>query len=205
MAILTSEQKEYKERTLHQLQINLPLLETKLERETRPEVANSLRSQIEDTQAHIDLLQRELATNTAGEPVADELFQRAATALTKKKFYLARRLINKLETIEPFYPDIERLRKEAEAGRASRRTQAIAQRGTASTTDAAQLPGADLAAAAPLGDRVYQTSAEEPEKSGLAQFFQFHLIVSCLVVFLILCVMAGVGGVMLLQWLIEGG
>ena len=127
MTALTPEQREYKEKTLAQLLANQPRLESQLTQESRPEVANNIRSQLEDMQAHIQRLQHELATNTFGEPVADELFQRAATALTKQKFYLAKRLISKLETIEPFYPGIDRLRQEAEEGRASRRTRAVAE------------------------------------------------------------------------------
>jgi hypothetical protein len=208
MTSLTPEQREYKEKTLEQLLVNLPFLETKLREESRPDVVNSLRNQLEDIQAHIALLQNELATNTAGEPVADELFQRAAGALTKKKFYLAKKLINKLEAIEPFYLGIERLRQEAELGRASRRTQAIAQgtRYPPGATPYTPEAGQDAAAQpGPSGRDVYPITSEEQEQKGLAQFLQLHIILSCLVVLLILCVMSGVGGVMLLQWLIEGG
>ncbi len=210
MTPLTPEQREYKEKTLEQIQDNLPLLETKVEQESRPEVVNSLQKQIDDIRAHIDMLQHELATNAAGEPVADELFQRAAGSLAKKKFYLAKKLINKLETIEPFYPSIERLRQEAEAGRASRRTQAIAQRPAPPSPTAPPLQTGQAAAAQPTNTYqapdTYPAIPEEVEKKGLvAQYFQFHIILSCLVVSLILCVMAGIGGLMVLQWLIEGG
>ncbi|MDX1524553.1 MAG: hypothetical protein R3264_23180, partial [Anaerolineae bacterium] len=122
-APLTPEQKAYKEKTLQQLAANFTLLETKLETERRPDVADEVRDQLEAIQTHINHLQQELAANGAGEPVADNLYRRIATALTNGRFYLAKKLINKLETIEPFYPDIDRLRAEAEAGRASRRTQ----------------------------------------------------------------------------------
>jgi hypothetical protein len=211
MTPLTPEQREYKEKTLQQLLVNLSLLETKLGQESRSDVADNIRSQLEDIQAHIDRLQRELASNVAGEPVADELFQRAAGALTRKKFYLAKKLINKLETIEPFYPGIERLRQEAEMGRASRRTQAVAQRSAPPSTaeppplEAGQEAVAPSTPTNPPGNDVYQTIAEEQEKRGLAKFFQFHIIVSCLVISLILCVMMGVGAIMILERLIEGG
>jgi len=210
MTLLTPEQREYKEKTLAQLQLNLPLLETNVKKESRPEVVNNLQKQIDDIRAHIDLLQHELAANTAGEPVADELFQRAAGALTNKKFFLAKKLINKLEAIEPFYPDIERLRQEAEAGRASRRTQAIVQRGVSSPQAGQPLPVSQEATAQPIGEAyqtpdIYPTTPGEEERKGLSRFFQFHIIISCLVVLLILCIISGIGGVMLLQWLIEGG
>ncbi|MBN1995719.1 MAG: hypothetical protein JW953_23730 [Anaerolineae bacterium] len=208
MPSLTTEQREYKEKTLEQLRVNFSLLETKLAQESRPEIADNIRSQLEDIRAHLDRLQRELATNSTGEPVADELFQRAAGAVTNKKFYLAKKLINKLETIEPFYPGLERLRQEAETGRASRRTQAIAQRPPVSSQSlpppATEPTQAAQPALAPNG-KSYQPGPDEERRQGLAQFFQFHIIISCLVVLLILCIMFGVGGVMLLQWLIEGG
>lgn len=209
MTPLTPEQREYKEKTLQQLLVNLSLLETKLGQESRSDVADNIRNQLEDIQAHIDHLQRELASNVAGEPVADELFRRAAGALTRRKFYLTKKLINKLETIEPFYPGIERLRQEAEAGRASRRTRAIAQRaGLSSTGEAPPLEsgqGPVAPSAIPPGKDAYQSLAEEQEKRGLAQFFQFHIIVSCLIILLILCVMSGVGAMMILERLVEGG
>lgn len=202
MTALTPEQREYKEKTLAQLLANQPRLESQLTQESRPEVANNIRSQLEDMQAHIQRLQHELATNTFGEPVADELFQRAATALTKQKFYLAKRLISKLETIEPFYPGIDRLRQEAEEGRASRRTRAVAETGVIAPVAPATSAGSALAPSAEDETKVYP--ADEPEKKGLARFFQFHIVVSCLLVLMILCVMMSVGGVLLLQWLVEG-
>jgi hypothetical protein len=118
---------------------------------------------------------------------------------------LAKKIISKLETIEPFYPGIDQLREEAEEGRASRRTRAIAQRG-APISQATPVSGLEQAAAAPAAanHESYQPFPQESEKTGLGQFFQFHYIISCLVVMLILCVMLGVGGIMLLQYLIEG-
>ena len=53
-----------------------------------------------------------------------------------------------------------------------------------------------------------QRVAGLPEEGGrrrFAQIFQFNVIASCLVVLLIICVMLGVGGMSLLQWLVEGG
>lgn len=206
MTPLTPDQREYKEKTLEQLETNLPPLEAQLQQESRREVANSLQKQVDDTRAHIDVLRHELATNTISIPVADELYQKAATALANKKFFLAKKLIAKLETIEPFYPAISQLRTEAEEGRASRRTRAIAQRG-APASQATPIPGLDQPAMPQPAAGIYaeyQPDTEEAEKRGIGQFFQFHYIVSCLVVMLILCVMLGVGGVMLLQYLIEG-
>jgi len=206
MTPLTPDQREYKEKTLAQLQSNLPLLENQLQHESQREVINSLQRQVDDTRTHIDLLQHELAVNAMSIPVADELYQKAAIALANKKFFLAKKLITKLETIEPFYPGIDQLREEAEGGRASRRTRAIAQRG-APTSQATQIPGLDQAAVPPpvtADYEGYQPTAEESEKRGIGQFFQFHIIISCLLVMLILCVMFGIGGIMLLQYLIEG-
>lgn len=202
MTTLTPEQKEYKQHTLAQLQVNLPLLEARLNHETRSDIANSLRAQLEDTQNHIALLQHELAANTVGAPVADELFQRVAAALTKRKFFLARRLVIKLETIEPFYPGLDRLRLDVDDSRASRRTQAIAQGNLPPVRPANPETAADVPSSHPAARA--EIAVEEAPKKGLAQFFQFHIIISCLLVMLILCVMGSVGGVMLLQWLIEG-
>ena len=191
MTPLTPDQKEYKEKTLEQLETNLPLLEAQLQQENRREVINSLQKQMEDTRAHIEVLRHELATNTISIRVADELYQKAAAALANKKFFLAKKLIAKLETIEPFYPGINQLREEAEEGRASRRTRAIAQRGTPAS-QTAPIPGLGQAAVSPpaTGDYAeYQPATGETEKRGIGQFFQFHIIISCLVVMLILCIM----------------
>jgi hypothetical protein len=207
MTPLTPDQREYKEKTLEQLEINLPLLEAQLQQENRQEIVNSLQKQVDDIRAHIDLLQHELAANAMTTPVADELYQKAATALANKKFFLAKKLITRLETIEPFYPGINQLRKEAETGRASRRTQAIAQRGAPAGEAATSPPGlaqTAVPAQAAGNHNIYPPTAQESEKRGIGQFFQFHIVISCLVVMLILCVMAGVGGIMILQYLVEG-
>ncbi len=205
MTQLTPEQKAYKEKTINQLRTNFSLLEAKIGREKRPEVIDSQREQLEEMQAHINHLQQELAANVAGEPVADELFRRIASALTKQKFYLAKKLISKLETIEPFYPEIERLQQEAEVGRASRRTRSVAQGGA--------LPeivlSPDLVRAItnqPGGQtvEVVEGVVAAREKVGFARLFEFHIVMSCLVVTLIFCVMSSVGGVTVLQWLVEG-
>lgn len=202
MTALTPEQRVYKEKTLTQLAKSFSQLEGQIERERRPEVIEDLHEQLEDIQAHLLLLQKELATNEAGEPVADNLYRRVATALTTGKFLLARKLIHKLETIEPYYPDIERLKADAEAGRASRRTQSISRGGS--------LP--EIIVPPDLGDSLTGEPAALPEvieveaapRRGIRQLFQFHIVASCLVVSLIACVMFGVGGMSALQWLIEG-
>jgi hypothetical protein len=208
MVPLTVEQIEYKEKTLTQLLANLPALEEQLQQETRPEVKATLERQVDDTQVHIEHLQNELAEGIARQPIADELCQRIAQALVKEKFYMARKYITKLETIEPFYPNLSRLRAEAEAERAGRRTRSIAQ-GTALPYGAMMFPPAPAGAApgshAPAV--VPRRVAEPPEQKRrrFSQFFQFHIIASCLVILLILCVMLGVSGMSILQWLIEGG
>jgi hypothetical protein len=206
MIPLTPEQIEYKEKTLKQLVANLAYLEAKLDQESRPERVASLRNQFLDIQAHIERLQKELASGVVQESVADELCRRVAHALTKEKFYMARRYVNKLEAIEPFYPEIERLKREAETGHVSRRTRSIAQ-GTA-------LPYGVIAIPTDLPERVeprlLAASTETDVKVDLgpkrrfSELFQFHFIISCLVVLLILCVMSGLGGMTVLQWLIEG-
>ncbi len=207
MISLTPEQIEYKEKTLQQLLANQVRLEASLKQETRPDVIRSIEEQLQDIDEHISRLQDELSGNIVfDEPIADELFRQAVKALAKGKFFLAKKYTHKLETIEPFYPGIDRLHREAESGRASRRTRSIAQ-GTATS-----YPGALSASQIPLPDIPPEQLAEvearlgetEPE-AGFWQFFQFHIIVSCLVVLLLLCVMFGVGGVTVLQLLMEGG
>lgn len=207
MVPLTPEYRDYKERTLHQLMANLPLLETKLAEESRPDVATSLEKQVADIQTHLSRLQYELVQGTADEPVADELCQRIARALSKNKFHLANRYLHKLETIEPFYPGIERLRTETESERASRRTRSIAD-GTAppygAAAFAAGVPLVITGQALPVLAAGSPVEPDPPEKRGIARFFEFHIVVSCLVVSLIVCVMTGMGGVSLLEWLIQG-
>jgi hypothetical protein len=213
MAIpLTPEQKEYKRLTLNQLLINLPQLETQLAQEQPPDAVNRLRKELEEVQAHIDLLQEELDENTSINPVADELFKQAASALVKEKFFMARRYIIKLETIEPFYPELPRLKRDAEAEQASRRIRSMLQ-SEVMPSSRPLLPAhalqsvlagsaADMATPALPLDRL---PADEPEeRGGIRQFFQLHIVLSCLVILLIGCVMAGVGGVSLLEWIIEG-
>jgi len=209
MVPLTIEQIEYKEKTLAQLLANLPVLEEKLQQETRPEAKVSLEKQADDIQLHIEHLQNELNDGVAGEPVADELCQRIAQALVKGKFYMARKYITKLESIEPFYPNLDRLRSEAEAERAGRRTKSIAQ-GSALPYGAMMYPPATTTAAA--GGEVQTVVPRraggppvEEERRRFSQFFQFHIVASCLIVLLIVCVMLGVGGMSVLQWLVEGG
>ena len=208
MTPLSPEQIEYKEKTLNQLSTNLPLLESKFRAETRPDVRASLEKQIDEMQAHIDHLQNELTQGLAGEPIADELCQKIAQALVKEKYYMARKYLTKLETIEPFYPNLDRLKVEVEAERAGRRTRSIAQ-GTALPYGAAALPAAVAGEEAANGQVV---SGEVPRRfrrvtqpgRRYAQYFQFHIIASCLIVMLIVCVVLGVGGMSVLQYLIEG-
>lgn len=209
MVPLTIEQIAYKEKTLAQLLANLPLLEEQANHETRPEAKASLEKQLDDIAVHIERLQQELAVGLAGEPVADELCQRIAQALVKGKFYMARKYITKLESIEPFYPNLDRLKAEAEEERAGRRTRSIAE-GSALPYGAIMYPPAAATAAAAgavqaAPPRPVAGLPVEGERRRFAQFFQFHIIASCLVVLLIVCVMLGVGGMSLLQWLVEGG
>lgn len=210
MISLTPEQREYKERTLHQLRLNQSLLESRLEQETRPEVVSSIELQLEDIEAHINRLQDELSGDIVfHEPVADDLFQQAARALAKEKFHLAKKHIQRLETIEPFYPGIERLKQEAESERVSRRTRSIAQ-GTATSYPGASSPVSVRAVAGGAissgAAQPYPSGGDEEARAGWTSFFfQFHILISCLAVLLIICAMLGVGGVTVLRWLIEGG
>jgi len=205
MTTLTPEQRAYKERTISQLAANFKQLEGQIEREKRAEVIEDLHQQLEDIQTHLALLQQEVSRNEVGEPVADNLYRRIATTLTNGKFFLAKKLIHKLETIEPFYPGIERLQADVEAGRASRRTQAISKGGDLPEI---VLPPevVEAAATAPTGEGLPVVDVVEslPPKWSIGQLFQFHIVASCLVVSLIACVMFGLGGLSALQWLIEG-
>lgn len=212
MGPLTLEQRDYKERTLNQLQANLPILEAKLTQEDRRDVIISLENQLNEMQAHSGRLQAELAQNAAGESVADDYCLRVARALSNEKFHLANRYITKLEAIEPFYPGLERLKNEAETGRASRRTRSIAQGNAAPYGAAFFASGAASAQPAAVASSPEQSAltteryvpVRERERRSISQFFQFHIVVSCLVVSAIICVMTGMGGMTLLQWLIEG-
>ena len=209
MISLTPEQVEYKEKTLNQLLINQSRLEASLAQETRPDVIREIEVQLEDVETHINRLQDELAGNIVfDEPVADELFRQAVKALAKEKFFLAKKYIHKLEIIEPFYPALDRLHQEAETGKVSRRTRSIAQ-GTATsypgTPSPAELrPVLGKVPNQPALPETYTSDGDEEPSRGIGRFFQFHVVVSCLVVLLILCVILSVGGVTLLQWLIEG-
>lgn len=207
MIPLTPELRDYKERTLNQLKINLPLLEAKLAREHQRHLVVSLHEQLEAVEAHVARLQRELASDVLAEPVADELCRQAASALTKQKLYMAKRYINKLEAIEPFYPELSRLKQEAESGQVSRRTRSLSQSDVLPTVAAASVPlltAGSNSGAAPRAAGVRAFRAKAKERSGIAQYFQFHIVASCFVIFLIFCTMAGVGGMSVLRWLIEG-
>src|SRR6185436_1890888 len=99
MIPLTLEQRDYKERTLHQLLTNLPQVEAQLAQETQRQLMVILHEQLEAMEAHIARLKQELAHDVMLEPVADEMCRQAATALTKQKLYMAKRYIAKLEGI----------------------------------------------------------------------------------------------------------
>ncbi len=205
--LLTPEQGEYKNRTLEQLLNNQPILLEKLAGETRPAVQRTLRDQIEEIEAHIERLQQELSSGLTAKSTADELCIRIAGALTKEKFFMAKKYIGKLETIEPFYPGLDRLRQEAEEERISRKVRAIAQ-GTAPPFGAAIMPPGEPAGVVVAAKRAAPVAnlADEPEKKGwFSQLFQFHIVASFLVAMLVICVMLGVGGMMILQWLFQGG
>ena len=208
MISLTQEQRDYKEKTLNQLLVNQSLLETRLNQETRPDVVQSIEQQLEDIEAHISRLQDELAGNIVfDEPVADELFKQAARALAKEKFFLAKKHIHRLETIEPFYPGIDRLKQEAESGRVSRRTRSIAQ-GIAASYPGTTPPMASVSSGGQpmVVQSPPNNNMNEGSRGGrFSNLFQFHIVISCLVVILILCVLFGVGGYTILQWLVEGG
>jgi hypothetical protein len=210
MIPLTPEQRDYKERTLNQLLANLPHLEAKLSQATERYEIVGTHDQLKEVEAHVARLQKELAGNIMLEPVADELCRQIAGALTKQKFYMAKRYITKLETIEPFHPELDRLRQEAATEQVSRRTRSLAQSGTF----AVAAPGTLTPSANPrqsLTSRAVQmieapvtAFREKQEQNGLRQYLQFHYIASCLVLLLIMCAMAGVGGMSVLRWLIEG-
>ncbi len=209
MIPLTLEQRQYKERTLNQLLVNLPQLQTQLAQETQREAALSRQKQVEEVETHIVRLQNELANDVTGEPVADELCRQVAYALTKQKLYMARKYINKLEAIEPFHPELPRLKQDLETDHLSRRTRSLAQGEALPLTSTAGLTpvsrSTETAAPVVSGQVILPRPAKaEQEKGGVRQFFQFHYIASCLVLTLLFCVMAGVGGMSLLRWLIEG-
>jgi hypothetical protein len=213
MIELTPEQREYKEKTLQQLLANQARMEASLSSESRLNVVRSMQRQLADMDTHINRLQDELSGRVVfDEPVAAELFQKAAQALVKEKYFLAKRHIGKLETIEPFYPGLDRLKQEAESQQVSRRTRAIAA-GTAagypgSGASVGVSPVAYAAAAeggsapAPVAPAYASASAESP--GWFAGLFQFHIVLSCLVVALLLCVVFGMAGMTLVQWLIQG-
>ncbi|MCB0166576.1 MAG: hypothetical protein KDI79_20275 [Anaerolineae bacterium] len=209
MVPLTPEQRDYNEITIQQLLANRAQLEAALETETDQRAARSIEKQMDAIDAHVGRLRDELRGNViVDEKVAEDYFKQAVKALAKEKFYLANRYIQRLETIEPFHPALNRLKEEAESKRVSRRTKSIAQ-GTATS-----YPGLDtLSALVPANADVpaslgapanFYYAAEEESPGGFTQFFQFHYIVSCLVVVLLACVMFGTGGVTVLRWLIEG-
>ena len=211
MISLTPEQREYKKATLNQLIINQTMLEDSLENETRPEVVRSIQSQLQDIDAHINRLQDELSGDVIfDEPVADDLFKQAAQALAKNKFFLAKKHIHRLETIEPFYPGIDRMRQEAESGRVSRRTRSIAQglatRYPGTPAPPPNVPNQPVPAVAQPEAAAPRARNEETEPQGwFSYLFQFHIIISCLLVIVLVCAVFGVTGVSVLGWLVQGG
>jgi hypothetical protein len=213
MVPLTPEQKDYKEKTLVQLQANKARLEASLGKEARLQVAKSIQRQLSDIDGHISRLQDELSGKVVpDEPVADELFKKAAQALAKEKFYLAKRKINKLETIEPFYPGLDRLRHEAETRQVSRRTRSIAEGkatgypGTVTIPDSptVQVTGGPPATVIPQRSAGSDSMPVEDDNPWWRSLFQFHIVVSCMVVILLLCVVFGMAGFTILQWLVQG-
>jgi hypothetical protein len=215
MLQLTPEQRDYKERTLAQLVANQQQLEADLAGESQSEEAKRLQDQLDDIEAHISRLQDELAGDVIfHEPIADEIFKQATQALAKGKFYLAKKHITRLEMIEPFYPGLDRVKEEAETGRVTRRTRSIAQ-GTATAYPGMALipaPARSLPAVYPAQSPLVAAPAEPPvrerpeePKSRMAQIFQFHIVMSCLVVLLISCAVFGVAGMTILEFLVEGG
>ena len=209
MVPLSPEQRDYNEITIQQLLADRAQLEADLEKETDQRAIRGIEKKMDAIDAHIGRLRDELRGNViVDEKVAEDYFKQAVKALAKEKFYLANRYIQRLETIEPFHPALSRLKEEAESKRVSRRTKSIAQ-GTATS-----YPGLDTLSAlvpanadVPVGAGVpanFYYAAEDESPGGFTQFFQFHYIVSCLVVALLACVMFGTGGVTVLRWLIEG-
>lgn len=204
------ELREYKQQTCNQLLTTLPQLEEDFAMETDPRAARQLGKQVEAVRHHIQRLQLELAHDTVLEPVADELYRLTAQALVKEKFYLAQKRLTELETIEPFYPSLNRLREEVMTGKVSRNTRAIAE-GTAApfVLSAAHVPSPLTTGltSPPLVDEEDYFEPEEyyvEKSSWWSSLFQFHIVASCLVILFIFCTMAAVGGTALLEYLIEG-
>jgi hypothetical protein len=69
----------------------------------------------------------------------------------------------------------------------------------------APYPAQPLAPAAPAPSPVREREQPEEPAGRFAQFFQFHILMSCLVVMLIACAVFGVAGMTLLEYLVEGG
>lgn len=197
---MTPEQIDYREKTLERLQASLRHLEAQLTRESNPEIITNVQRQLADIRTHIDFLHRELESGIPGEPIADQIAQKVAQALVREKRYMARRYLNKLETIEPFHPLIDRLRHELEAGRPSRRTRSLAEQPLEKMQ-----PQVYDASAAPAATRGPMAEIEpDPGPGWMAQLFQPHVLLSCAVVLLILCAMAGVGSFLVVEFLFQG-
>lgn len=208
---MTPEVQTYKTQTLNQLLINLPQLESQLASEPDAAEARRLGKRIEATQLHIQRLQQELLTNTvdSSESPAEALCQKAARAIVSGKFYMAQKSIMELETIEPFFPALNRLQQDVVSGKPSRSTRSIADgssppflmalvarsKSSAEATQAAPLeavPGLEL----PV--------EPAPPPPWWHNFFEFHIIASCLVLLLLFCAIAAISGTAILEYIIEG-
>ncbi|MDM8518530.1 hypothetical protein QUF64_00680 [Anaerolineales bacterium HSG6] len=202
--------REYKTQTLNQLLILLPQIEAKLAHEIDSAAIRRLNKQLEAIRAHIDHLRHELSLDAPLDPVAEVLFQKAAEAIVKEKYFLAQKRLQELETIEPFYPGLNRLKDEISSGKTSRNTKAIAE-GTVPAFVLASIKPAyqgvasdDSPLSTPAADVYLDPDSGEEQTGGWRNIFQFHIMASCLVVVLMFCTMAGVGGTALLEFLIEG-
>jgi hypothetical protein len=210
---MSPELHDYKTQTFNQLLTSLPQLEALLAQEADTATVRRLSKQIEAIHAHIERLRQELSNNVVGQPVASELYRKATQAIVKNKFHLAQKRLNELEAIEPFYPGLARLKQEIATGKISRNTRAIAE----GTVPAFQLSAVKLVhqtqtvtqdTASPLIETSPQADKlayEEEQTSSWSNLFQFHILVSCSLIFFLFCMMAGVGGTTLLEFLIEGG
>jgi uncharacterized small protein (DUF1192 family) len=198
---------DYKTQTINQLLTSLPKLESLLAQETDTATVRHLSKQIGAIHAHIERLRQELSNNVVAQPVASELYRKATQATVKEKFYLAQKRLNELETIEPFYPGIARLKQEITTGKISRNTRSIAE----GTVPAFQLSAhSAFPATSPTGNvvespvQVSDQLIQEEQGTSWSNLFQFHILVSCSLIFFLFCMMAGVGGTTLLEFLIEG-
>jgi len=205
---MTPDLREYKTQSCNQLLKQLPQLEARLPLERDAANAKRLQKQIEAIYAHVDRLRHELETDTAlPESVADELCRKAARALVKQKFFLAQKCLYELETIEPFYPNLNRLKEEATSQKIGRQTRSIAE-GTASPfVLPAVMPtlatkGHD--SPTPLASATGNGAEWVESPPWWRNIFQFHIMASCAVVMFLFCMMAMVSSSAILQFIFEG-